>query len=178
SNTENGPAPAGRGGVEVARSCTTASFMRILRKIARDGSSSSRTDPGAIIRDRTRRALARRADLDLDLAGGRTARADDELHRNADQVGGGELAACALVGVIHQHIVSGRLMGRLELGADAVASLVARLHVDDDDIERRDGFGPDDAVLVMARLDDGGDQAGRPDAVGAHGNEMLLAVGA
>ena len=53
-------------------------------------------------------ALAGAAVLDLDLAGRHAARPDDHLPGQADQVGGGELAAGALVGVVVEHVLAGR----------------------------------------------------------------------
>ena len=42
--------------------------------------------------------------LSLELAFGEALRADQDLPGNADQVGGGELGAGALVGVVVQHL--------------------------------------------------------------------------
>ena len=75
-------------------------------------------------------ALAGRAVLDLDLAGGSAARPDDHLPGQADQVGGGELAAGALVGVVVEHVRAGGRQRRVEFAADAVAVGVAGLQVD------------------------------------------------
>src|SRR5690606_22173541 len=55
-------------------------------------------------------------------------------------------------------------------------SSVAHLHVDQRHIEWSHRFGPDDAVLVMAGLNDGGHEARRSDPVRSHRNEMFLAV--
>ena len=129
------------------------------------------------VRDRQRLALAGLAVLDLDLAGGHAARTDDHLPRQADQVGRGELAARPLVGVVVEHVLAGSDECCIEFAADAVAFGVADLHVDQADVERRDRFRPDDAVVVMAGLDDRSDQPRRANAVGAHRDEMILAVG-
>ena len=83
----------------------------------------------------------------------------------------------ALVGVVVEHVAAGGRQRGIELLADAVAVAASpgfMLMISD--VERRDRLRPDDAVLVVARLDDRRDQARRADAVGAHRNEMLLAV--
>ena len=76
-------------------------------------------------RERQRLALAGPPVLDLDLAGGDAARPDDHLPGQADQVGGGELAARPLVGVVVEHVLARRRQRRIELAADAVALGVA-----------------------------------------------------
>ena len=63
---------------------------------------------GRASRDRQRLALAGRAALELDLAGRRAARPDDDLPGQADQVHGGELGAGALVAVVVEHVDAGR----------------------------------------------------------------------
>jgi hypothetical protein len=102
----------------------------------------------------------------------------DHLDRQADQVGGRELGAGALVGIVVKHLEPGILERALELLACRVTGGIPGLHVDQPDVERRHALRPDDAVVVMRGLDDGAEQPRRPDAVGTHRDEMLLAVGA
>jgi hypothetical protein len=67
-------------------------------------------------------ALAGGPVLDLDLALGDAARADDDLPGQADQVGGGELRPLPLVGVVVEHVDSRRAWSsRVELLAGRVA---------------------------------------------------------
>ena len=63
--------------------------------------------PRRHVGERQHLPLARRAALQLDLALGEAARADDDLPGQADQVGGGELGARALVAVVVEHVAAG-----------------------------------------------------------------------
>src|SRR5690606_3340156 len=122
--------------------------------------------------------LAGGAALQLDDAVGEALGADGQLPWHADQVGGGELAAGTLVGVVVEHVLAGGLEsgdGVLAGGGDGG---VVGAQVDDHDVEGGDGVGPDDAALVVAGLDDGAEQARHADAVGAHVHRGVLAVGA
>ena len=60
--------------------------------------------------------------------------------------------------------------------ASAGHGAVVRLQVDDGDLERRHRLRPDDAGLVMARLDDAADQARHADAIGAHLDRNRAAI--
>src|SRR5690606_27460673 len=55
---------------------------------------------------------------------------------------------------------------------------VVGAQVDDHHVEGGHGVRPDDAALVVAGLDDGAQQARDADAVGAHVDRRVLAVGA
>ena len=70
--------------------------------------------------------------------------------------------------VVVEHRDAGPLELAVEVVAGRVGVLVARLEVDEADLEGRDRHRPDDAGLVVARLDDGADQPRHADAVGAH----------
>ncbi len=74
--------------------------------------------------------LAGGAALQLDHALGHALGTDDQLPRHADQVGGGELAARPLVGVVVEHRLAGRLQ-RVDGGfagrVDTAASPARRL---------------------------------------------------
>jgi hypothetical protein len=111
SNTENGPAPAGR-----------------FRRCCGCGGACVHA-LGAQRRQQVFHllgvALAGLAALDLDLARRGAARTDDDLPRYADQVGGRELAAGAAVGVVVEHVEPGCFMRRVELLAQPVAVGVA-----------------------------------------------------
>jgi hypothetical protein len=94
SKAENGPPAAGLAGLARRSGATSLMLLARAKRAAAIGLVS-------------RSPVAR--SLDLDLAGGDAARSDDDLPRNADQVGRGELAAGALVGVIVEHVEPGRL---------------------------------------------------------------------
>src|SRR5262245_43538345 len=94
-------------------------------------------------------ALARASLLDLDLARGNAARADDYLPRETDQVGGRKLGSGPLVGVVVENIAACRRQRRVQFVRNTIAVRIARFHVDQAEVERRDAFGPDDAVVVV-----------------------------
>jgi hypothetical protein len=75
-----------------------------------------------------------------------------------------------------QDVQSGVFKLRDEIGADLARRRIANLEIGDADVKWRDGFGPDHAIVVMARLDDRGDETRRADAVGPHLHHDLLAV--
>ena len=110
-------------------------------------------------------ASAGLAILELDLASCDSPWASDHLDRNADQIGSREFRAGAIVGVVVEHILAGVLQSGVETLAGRIAGLVAGLHVDDNGVKGRDRSRPDDSVLVMRGLDDGGNKARRADAV-------------
>src|SRR3954447_21530282 len=96
------------------------------------------------------------------------ARAEDQLPGQADQVHGRELGAAALVAVVVERLDSGLAQTAVNLVGGARASAVVRAHVDQADPKRRYRLGPDDAGLVVARLDD---RAGEPrdaDSIASH----------
>src|SRR5690606_3313643 len=121
-------------------------------------------------------ALAGLAVLDFDFAARQTTRSDDELERNAHQIGGCEFLAGARLAIVIDDVEAGGLELAVELFIGRVALRIARFEVDEAHLERRDRNRPDDAVLVVAGLDDGGHDAGEPDAVGPHMHGNVLAV--
>src|SRR5215211_6745069 len=94
----------------------------------------------------------------------------------ADKVGGGELGPGTLVAVVVEHFAPRRLQVAEQASAGLVGGAVAGLEVEEGHVERRHGRGPDDPVVVVARLDDRGDETARTDAVGPHVDVVLLAV--
>src|SRR5438309_4323366 len=122
-------------------------------------------------------AFAGGAAFELDHAAVEALWAEDELPREADQVHGRELGAAALVPLVVEGVDAGGLELRVEVVGRAGATGVVGAHVDEADLERRDGFGPDDARRVVARLDEGADEPGDADAVAAHLRMDLAAVG-
>ncbi len=64
----------------------------------------------------------------------------------------------------------------IKLLAGRVGRAVTLLEIEDRHLERRDGFRPLDAGIVMQGFDDRGDKAGRADAVGTHMHRALDAV--
>src|SRR5690606_30781654 len=116
------------------------------------------------------------AGLDFCFTCSNSARSDDHLPGKADKVSGRKLSARALVRVVIKNVEARIGQLRVEIIACAVARGVANLHVDQRKIERRDGFRPDNAILVVACLDDGGNQSARANAVGAHRDGVFLAI--
>ena len=114
--------------------------------------------------------------LQLDDAAFQAARADDELPGQADQIHLGEFLPGAFLAVVVQRLGFAQLC--IEIGANPVGVLVANLEIDQPDPERRHRLGPDDAVIVVAGLDNTADQSRNADAVGAHLHRRFFAVGA
>src|SRR5579875_2645895 len=109
--------------------------------------------------------LPARAALQLHRAIRRPARTDHDLPGMTHQVGVGELHPGPLLAVVIERLAAERAV---ELFRDAVARGVAALEVEDRGPERGNGIGPDDAGLVMARLDHRADEARDADPVAAH----------
>src|SRR3979490_2192786 len=110
-------------------------------------------------------ALAGPAILELGLAGRHPLRADDHLPGRADQVHVGELGAGPEIAVVVQSLDALGSKAVIEFLAGAGHGAVARLQVDDGALERRPRPRPDDARLVVTRLDDAADQARHADTV-------------
>src|SRR5699024_6342312 len=111
----------------------------------------------------------------LDHAGGQTA-TDHHGCGQPQQLGVLELHARGDLGpVVVEHL---QALG-LERGGDPLR-LLEDLRVlaggHDVHIGRGDGAGPDQALLVVVQLGDGGDGPGHPDPVGAHGHHGGLAI--
>src|SRR6185295_18758709 len=121
-------------------------------------------------------AFAGPALLDLDLAVSDALRADDQLKWRPDQVHGREFCPGPLVGVLIKDRDARAPKLGVEIFAGLVRLLVPNLEVDQGYLEWRHGNRPDDAGGIMARLDDGPDQAGDADAVGAHLHRNHAAV--
>src|SRR5215475_12406561 len=129
---------------------------------------------------RGRHVLARTvaAPLELDLAFGDPLRSDHDLPGNADQVGGRELDAGALLGVVIEHVDAlGRQLA-IELLARRISIAGALLQVEDDRPERSDRLRPLDAGVVVTGFDDGADQTGDADAIGTAMDRHFGAIGA
>ena len=65
----------------------------------------------------------------------------------------------------------------IQLLRRSIGGGIALLEVENRNPERRDRFRPLYAGVIMESLDDGGDEARRPDAVGAHVDSVLTAIG-
>ncbi|MPL93332.1 hypothetical protein SDC9_39458 [bioreactor metagenome] len=122
-------------------------------------------------------ALAAAARGQLDQAVRQTARADGDAPGQADQVHGGELGAGTFLAVVVKRVEPLRLQRGIERLAGGVGRHIALLQVDEADVEGRHALGPDDALLVVVRLDQRADQAADADAVAAHLDRHLGAVG-
>src|SRR5437868_5337271 len=118
------------------------------------------------------------APLDLELALSEALRPHQNLPGDADQVGGGKFSTGALVGIVIEHVDALGLKFPIELLARAIDGSIALLQVQDHGGERRDGFRPFDAGIVVAGLDDGADQTRDADAVGAAMDRHVDAIGA
>ncbi len=136
------------------------------------------SEPGHHVgrRDVFPRAIA--ALLDLDLAFGKALRSHHDLPGNADQVGGGELGAGALVGVVVEHVDALGQQLAIELFAGRIRIVGTLLQVENDSPEWRDRLRPFDARIVMAGLDDGADQARDADTIGAAMDRHFCTIGA
>src|SRR5690349_12086841 len=104
-------------------------------------------------------ALARLAVLELGLAGRETLGANHHLPGRADQVHVGELGPGPEVAIVVENLDTPGRKLVVDLLAGGRDGPVVRLEIEDRDPERSDRLGPDDAVLVVAGLDDGADQA-------------------
>src|SRR5690606_26353594 len=119
---------------------------------------------------RYRRSFPTRRSSDLAVA-------DDDPVGNAHQLHVRKLHARALVTVVQNdfHAFRGQLFielfGRF---TDRVGFVMVQRH--NGQTEGRDGFGPDNAALVVVLLDGGGHDPGNADAVAAHGHHHGLAV--
>src|SRR5205085_12099401 len=80
---------------------------------------------------------------------------------------GRELGAAALVAVVVERFDAGLGQAPVNLVGRARAIAVVGAHVDQADLERGHALRPDDAIVVMARLDDRADQTGDADAITA-----------
>src|SRR5664279_4670677 len=80
-------------------------------------------------------AAAVAAALEFELAFGEALGADQNLPGNADQVGGGEFGAGALVGVVVEHLDACRLKLAIELFAGRIGIVSTLLQVQDNGLE-------------------------------------------
>ena len=98
--------------------------------------------------------------LVLELVGGETLVANHHAMRHADQVGVGEHCAGPRTTIVKQHFDAGSGEFRVELlGCGLRRGRFVGIDRADDHAKRRDRVGPDDAVGVVALLDDGGSDA-------------------
>ena len=116
--------------------------------------------------------------LHLDFAVRQALRPDDDLPRQADQIHSLEFRAGALACIVVENVVIFAAKRGVELRAGRVACAVARLQIDQADAERRDQLRPNDACHVVARFDDGRDEARNAHAVRSALQGDELAIGA
>src|SRR5690242_13599217 len=121
-------------------------------------------------------ALARLAVLDLGNAVLEPARPDNDLPGQSDQVHDLELAARTLIGVIIEHFDALGGEPLIDLLAGLIGLGIACLEIDEAELERRHGLRPDDAVLIVARLDDAADQARHANTIRPRLHRHLLPV--
>ena len=129
--------------------------------------------------DRAGRPLARRPLGDLDAAGRQRARRDGQDPGHAEQLGIGELDARRLVAVVPQDLVPGPASSASACRRSAISSTLRLLgRADRDEVGgvRRDLGRPDDALVVVVRLDDAGHVPPDADPVRAHDDRVRLAV--
>ena len=110
---------------------------------------------------------------------GQSLGADDQLPGNADQVHRGELGARAVFGIVVQHVAAGLLQCGVGFASQGkcIDGGIAGAQAEDRHVERRHAVGPDHAGVVVRGLDDGAQQTRYADAVGAHMDIDVLAVG-
>ena len=120
--------------------------------------------------------LPRRAILELGDAVPDAAPPHDHLIRKAHEVGLRELHARALLAVVEERLDSRLGKARCDALGDG-PDLVVQIEREHAHLVGRDGDGPDDAVLVVVLLHDGGIGARHAHAVAAHLEGSLLAVG-
>ena len=115
--------------------------------------------------------------LDLHDTFAEVARADDEAHGKAEEIGVVELHAGGLRAVIEEDVDA----GLAELGVNPVGRFgygrVFRVQGDDCGLVRSDGSWEAHAALVMVLLDGSGEEPPDADAVAAHGGKVAPAFG-
>ena len=161
-------------------------FIRAERACPADASPASRAasviaegplrQPRHGVLRRQLMSFASAAHLEFDLAFFETPRPDDELVRQANQIGGREFGTGAVVGIVIERIETG--LGECRIGglASRVALGITDTHIDDADTEGSDALRPDTALLVMMRLDDRAEQTRHANAVRAHMDRARLTV--
>ena len=97
--------------------------------------------------------------LQLDPVLRSAARADHDLPGQPDQFHGRELDARPLVAVVHQHLDAQRMQPRVQILGERGGGGIVGAQVDQPDLERRHALRPDDALLVVERLDQRTDEA-------------------
>src|SRR5215472_8297004 len=114
--------------------------------------------------------------LDLDLALGQALRPDQNLPRNADEIGGSEFRARPLVEVVVEHIDAFGGEFAVKPLAGGVGVGAALLEIEKRDFEWGDRLRPFDAGIVVERFDDAADQTRDSDAVGPAVNWALDSI--
>jgi len=113
----------------------------------------------------------------LEFVGFKTALRNDEPMRNTDQFGVGELHARSNIPVIKQYFVT-KTGKFLVQGFGRLTDNVRAVHVDwhEHDVERRQRFRPDNAVVIVVLFDRSADDSGNADSVAPHCHRTILAV--
>src|SRR6056297_1547508 len=122
-------------------------------------------------------ALACAAGGEFDHAVLEPAGADRDAPRQTDQVHRRELAARPFIAVVVKRVEAQRLEAVIERLTGCIGFGVSLLEVDDAGMERGHTFGPDDALVVVAGLDDRAQQTADADAVRPHVHRNAGAVG-
>src|SRR5215831_8133483 len=115
--------------------------------------------------------------FEFDLALRKPLRPDQDLPRNTDQVGGDEFRARPFFKIVVENLDALGAQLAIQDFRCCAGFGIALLKIEDRNAERCDGLRPPDTSVVMKSLDDGGDEACRPDAVGAHMDRVFAAVG-
>src|SRR5262249_41962885 len=121
-------------------------------------------------------AFAGGAALQLDHAFLQPLGADDQLPGESDHIHGRELGAAALIAIVVERLDAGLLKLAVESVRSLRAGRIIGAHVDEADLVGRNALRPDDAVVVVACLDDCAHQPRNADAVAAHLRMDLAAV--
>src|SRR5439155_23317956 len=104
-------------------------------------------------------------------------RPDGDPQRVPDQIGVFEFHPRTLLAVVEQHVDAARFELIVQPDRGRPQSLVAPVDRHDDDVERRERHRPNDAGVVVVLLDRGGDRPRHADAVTAHLEDALRALG-
>src|SRR5262249_19829000 len=112
-------------------------------------------------------AAAVGAPLHLHLALGQPFRPDQDLPRNADEIGAREFRTWTLVEIIVQHVEAacGKIAVKLLAGGVSVGTTL--LEIEDRDPERRYRLGPFDAGVVVEGFNDGAHESRYTHPIGA-----------
>ena len=116
--------------------------------------------------------------LYLDHAIVHAARTNNNLPRYTNQIHARELCARTLVTVIEQRIKTRFHQFLIKIASRCVTHRVTWLQIDHGSAKRGHRIRPDNALVIMARLDDTANKPRHANAIGSHMHRHRLAIGA